>query len=66
MGTRNVHFTSKQSAFIDERVRSGRYGTGSEVVREALRLLMDKHEQDAAYERFVRCRRAPRATGSQG
>lgn len=37
----NVSLTPKLIALIEERVRSGRYQSASEVVREALRLLED-------------------------
>lgn len=37
--TRNVSLTPELEAFIDEAVASGRYGSASEVVRAALRLL---------------------------
>ena len=37
----NVSLTPKLEAQVDERVRSGRYQSASEVVREALRLLED-------------------------
>jgi antitoxin ParD1/3/4 len=37
----NVSLTRKLKALVDERVRSGRYQSASEVVRDALRLLDD-------------------------
>lgn len=37
----NVSLTPKLIALIEDRVRSGRYQSASEVVREALRLLED-------------------------
>ena len=37
--TRNVSLPSSQEDFIDSMVRSGRYRTASEVVRDGLRLL---------------------------
>ena len=37
--TLNVSLTPDLSRFVENRVRSGRYQTASEVVREALRLL---------------------------
>ena len=43
--TRNVSLTPELEAFIDETVASGRYGSASEVVRAALRLL-EREEQD--------------------
>ena len=43
--TVNVSITPELDAFLRSRVKSGRYQTTSEVVREALRLL-ERHEQD--------------------
>jgi antitoxin ParD1/3/4 len=43
--TVNVSITPELDAFLQERVKSGRYQTTSEVVREALRLLV-RHEQE--------------------
>lgn len=40
----NVSLTPEFEEFIQERVRSGRYHSASEVVREALRLLEDQDE----------------------
>jgi antitoxin ParD1/3/4 len=40
----NVSLTRKLEALVEERVRSGRYQSASEVVREALRLLEDFEE----------------------
>lgn len=40
----NVSLTPELEDFIQERVRSGRYHSASEVVREALRLLEDRDE----------------------
>jgi len=37
----NVSLTPRLKALVEERVRNGRYGSASEVVREALRLLED-------------------------
>jgi antitoxin ParD1/3/4 len=49
MGTRrttvNISLTPELDAFLQGRVKSGRYQTTSEVVREALRLL-ERHERD--------------------
>lgn len=44
----NVSLTPKLRALVEERVRSGRYQSASEVVREALRLLEDVEEIRAA------------------
>lgn len=43
----NVSLTPKLAALVAERVRSGRYQSASEVVREALRLLEDVEEVKA-------------------
>jgi antitoxin ParD1/3/4 len=43
--TVNVSLTPELNAFLQNRVKSGRYQTTSEVVREALRLL-ERHETD--------------------
>lgn len=40
----NVSLTPELEALVRERVRSGRYTSASEVVREALRLLADWDE----------------------
>ena len=40
----NVSLTPELERFVQEKVRSGRYTSASEVVREALRLL-EEHEQ---------------------
>jgi antitoxin ParD1/3/4 len=40
----NVSLTPELEQLIQERVRSGRYTSASEVVREALRLLQDRDE----------------------
>jgi len=42
--TVNVSLTPELDAFLESRVKSGRYQTTSEVVREALRLL-ERHEK---------------------
>ena len=43
--TVNISLTPELGAFLQRRVKSGRYQTTSEVVREALRLL-ERHERD--------------------
>lgn len=43
--TVNVSLTPELNAFLQSRVKSGRYQTTSEVVREALRLL-ERQERD--------------------
>ncbi|HLF94067.1 MAG TPA: type II toxin-antitoxin system ParD family antitoxin [Planctomycetota bacterium] len=44
----NVSLTAKLQALVEDRVRSGRYQSASEVVREALRLLEDVEELRSA------------------
>jgi antitoxin ParD1/3/4 len=53
--TRNIALTTELDAFIKAQVLSGRYSSSSEVVRSALRLLMN--EADArlqASQTYVR------------
>ena len=40
----NVSLTPELEKFIDEKVRTGKYQTASEVVREALRGLMERDQ----------------------
>ncbi len=40
----NVHLTQELVQLVQSRVKSGRYGSASEVVRDALRLLADRDE----------------------
>lgn len=40
--TRNITLTTELDAFIKAQVLSGRYSSSSEVVRSALRLLMNE------------------------
>ena len=44
----NVSLTPELEHWVDEKVRSGRYASASEVIREALRLL---EEQELAKQR---------------
>ncbi len=43
--TVNISLTPKLGAFLQSRVKSGRYQTTSEVVREALRLLQHQEKE---------------------
>jgi antitoxin ParD1/3/4 len=58
--TINISITRKLEDFIESRVRTGRYQTASEVVRDGLRLLQDRERQrDLAYRALrVKLRRA--------
>ena len=49
--TVNVSITPELDRFLRNRVKSGRYQTTSEVVREALRLL-ERHERDEAFHQL--------------
>ncbi len=46
MPTQNVNLTDHQSGFIQRVVEQGSYNNASEVVRDALRLLEQRHEED--------------------
>lgn len=48
---RTFSLTEAQSAFIDKKVESGGYASGSEVVRESLRGFQ---EEDARVEQWLR------------
>jgi len=50
MTSMNISLTPEQQRFIEEKVASGRYHTSADVVREALRLLMER-EDDKQHQR---------------
>lgn len=51
--TVNISITPELAAFLQSRVRSGRYQTTSEVVREGLRLLQRQEtERDEAFRQL--------------
>jgi antitoxin ParD1/3/4 len=54
MPTRNVNLTSRLHRFIDTRVASGRFSNASEVVREGLRLLEQREQEDKAKLAWLR------------
>jgi antitoxin ParD1/3/4 len=54
MPTRNVNLTPHLDRFIEKRVSSGRFSNASEVVREGLRLLEQKEEEDRARLTWLR------------
>jgi antitoxin ParD1/3/4 len=47
MPTRNISLTAEQDAFVDKVVRTGEYQNASEAVRDALRLLQQRRQEDA-------------------
>lgn len=47
MPTRNVVLTDHQAQFVEQLVASGRYQNASEVLREGLRLIEQRHLEQA-------------------
>ena len=47
MPTRNISLTPEQDAFIEKTVKSGEYQNASETVRDALRALQQRRQEDA-------------------
>jgi antitoxin ParD1/3/4 len=47
MPTRNVVLTDHQTQFVEQLVGSGRYQNASEVLREGLRLVERREDEDA-------------------
>ena len=54
MPTRNVNLTPHFDEFIDSGIASGRFGNASEIVREGLRLLEEREEEDKAKLEWLR------------
>ena len=50
----NVSLTSELEAFVASKVRSGRYHSASEVIREALRMLEEREQLRALRIRALR------------
>ena len=48
MPTRNVVLTEQQAALVEVLVRSGRYQNASEVLRDGLRLLQRREDEEEA------------------
>jgi antitoxin ParD1/3/4 len=46
MPTRNINLTAEQDAFVDEVVRAGKYQNASEAVRDAVRGLQQRLQED--------------------
>lgn len=47
MPTRNISLTPEQDAFVEEVVETGEYQNASEAVRDALRVLQQRRQEDA-------------------
>lgn len=54
MPTRNVHLTEHFDDFIEAGVQSGRFSNASEVVREGLRMLEQREEEEKAKLAWLR------------
>ncbi len=54
MPTRNIKLTERLDRFVETRVTSGRYGNASEVVREGLRLLEQREQEEKAKLTWLR------------
>lgn len=54
MRTRNVVLTDHQAHFLEQLVSSGRYQNASEVLREGLRLMQQREQEQAARLQVLR------------
>ena len=54
MPTRNVNLTEHLDRFIEAGITSGRFSNASEVVREGLRLLEQREQEDRAKLEWLR------------
>jgi antitoxin ParD1/3/4 len=54
MPTRNVHLTEHFDKFVEDGIDSGRFSNASEIVREGLRLLEQREEEDRAKIQWLR------------
>jgi len=54
MPTRNVNLTEHFDRFIETGITSGRFSNASEVVREGLRLLEQREQEDKAKIEWLR------------
>ena len=54
MPTRNISLTAEQDAFVDAVVEAGEYQNASEAVRDALRALKQRRDEDALKLRVLR------------
>jgi antitoxin ParD1/3/4 len=54
MPTRNVSLTAVQDAFVEKIVKAGEYQNASEAVRDALRLLQQRRQENALKLKVLR------------
>ena len=54
MPTRNINLTDHFDRFIEAEVGSGRYGNASEVVRDGLRLMERRKQEERAKLKWLR------------
>lgn len=54
MPTRNVVLTDPQAQFVEQLVSSGRYQNASEVLREGLRLVQQREQEQASRMQALR------------
>ncbi len=54
MPTRNINLTEHLDRFVAGEVNAGRYGNASEVVREGLRLMERRHQEERAKLKWLR------------
>ena len=54
MPTRNVNLTDHFDRFIEDGIASGRFSNASEIVREGLRLLEQREQEDQAKLKWLR------------
>ncbi len=54
MPTRNINLTDHFDRFIEAEVKSGRYGNASEVVRDSLRLMERRQQEERAKLKWLR------------
>ena len=56
MPTRNISLTAEQDAFVEKIVESGEYQNASEAVRDALRALQQRRDENALKLELLRKR----------
>ena len=54
MPTRNISLTAEQDAFVEKLVKAGEYQNASEALRDALRALEQRRQEDELKLRAIR------------